>query len=338
MDEHGQPDARASDGEVRIRIRPASSTSEALKRKDGASSADRPLRDGSPFKRPGSAASMPEYALDAWEDKTLSSIFRVTLDASVDHDGHGNSLRHLPGLQAELEEQGSAPRLSVSVLEQAILEAASTLDGKAPLDYLLGCWKRVTRLLRNVRNASREDAKYRILQEAKRLCMSYCIFAATIPEMFGLAFPAPPVGMLNEKSYLPFGVPQLTCMRRIEPSSINPLVTHLLVDPADDRGICHDFLTEAVRRLPADESIRDVMLDALEEISRQLAGMTMIDNFKPHVLVCLLSPVPASWACCADFLPTFASGLAQRCQLPSPGRCPDAAPVFPPRRCRCRRY
>lgn len=72
---------------------------------------------------------------------------------------------------------------------------------------------------------------------------------------------------------------------RIEPYQSNPLTPCLLVDPEDDRGICHDFLVEVVRRFGEDESIRDALLDAVEELSRQLATKTMNDNYKPYVLV-----------------------------------------------------
>ncbi len=78
---------------------------------------------------------------------------------------------------------------------------------------------------------------------------------------------------------------------RLEPTTSNPLVPHLLVDPDNDRGICHDFLSEAVRRFGEDESIRDALVDAYEEISRQMAQMTMIDDFKPYVLVSCPRPI-----------------------------------------------
>lgn len=65
-----------------------------------------------------------------------------------------------------------------------ILEAASTIpNDKAVLDYLLPCWKRVVKAQKGLRGyASEKDA---ILKEAKRLCMSYCIFAVEMPDLFG---------------------------------------------------------------------------------------------------------------------------------------------------------
>lgn len=71
----------------------------------------------------------------------------------------------------------------------------------------------------------------------------------------------------------------------VDPPASNPLAQHLLVDPEDDRGLCHDFLTEAVRRSGDDESIKEVLIGAVDELSRTLVGMTMNDNYKPYILV-----------------------------------------------------
>lgn len=59
----------------------------------------------------------------------------------------------------------------------------------------------------------------------------------------------------------------------------------MLVDPEDDRGICHDFLTEAVSRFEEDESTKEALVEAVVELSRQLASMSMNDNYKPYILV-----------------------------------------------------
>jgi ubiquitin conjugation factor E4 B len=70
-------------------------------------------------------------------------------------------------------------------LDSAILEAASSIPhNRSVLDYLLPCWKRVTKALKGLRGYA--NAKDAILKEAKRLCMSNCIFAAEVPELFGL--------------------------------------------------------------------------------------------------------------------------------------------------------
>lgn len=90
----------------------------------------------------------------------------------------------LPDLRKELEESNEPLRLTVANLEQAIVEAASQVHGnKQLLDYLLPCWKRVVKANRALRGYA--SAKDMVVKEAKRLCMSYCIFAVTLPDIFG---------------------------------------------------------------------------------------------------------------------------------------------------------
>ena len=124
-------------------------------------------------------------SLADWEDKTLAQVFRLTLTAGSHAHRHGHRLHYIPGVQQDLEEQKEPVKLSTSILDQALLEAASNLKGTTPLDYLLGCWKRVNRQLRGFKTASGQENRLEILREARRLCMSYCIFAITMPDMFG---------------------------------------------------------------------------------------------------------------------------------------------------------
>ncbi len=122
--------------------------------------------------------------MEAWEDKILGGVFRLTLRSENLSDTHGHNLHYVPTVKEDLEEQGEPLRLSTAVLDQAILEAASNLKGTTPLDYLLACWKRVSRQLRGMKTSS-SDPKYTIIKEARRICMSYCMFAVTMPDMFG---------------------------------------------------------------------------------------------------------------------------------------------------------
>ncbi|KAF1967567.1 ubiquitin conjugation factor E4 [Bimuria novae-zelandiae CBS 107.79] len=195
-----------------------------------------------------------EVSLEAWTDRTISQIFRITLDPGRTKDAHGHRLCFVSGVRSDLEESGSPLRLTPELLDSAIIESAqSKTEGKA-LDYLLGCWKRICRLLRGMHN--REDPKFAVAQETRRLCFNYCIFAATMPEV-----------MFNE-----------------EPHAENPLADHLLVDPENDRGICHDFLNEAVSRFEDDDSVKDLLVEAVEELSRRLSKMTMNDDYRPYML------------------------------------------------------
>ena len=85
--------------------------------------------------------------------------------------------------------------------------------------------------------------------------MSYCIFAVTMPEMFGS-----------------------------EISDKNPLTEYLLYDPDRDAGIDHDFLQEAVARFPEDESVKDALVQATEQLSLDLSNLSMNDDYKPYVM------------------------------------------------------
>ncbi|KAI9875503.1 MAG: hypothetical protein M1830_008404 [Pleopsidium flavum] len=211
-----------------------------------------------PLKREHPASGRPSSrageSLETWEDRILGAIFRLTLKADVTQDNHGHHLHYVGSVRDDLEEQGVTVKLSTAVLDQAILEAASNLGVTTPLDYLLACWKRVSRQYKGFKAGSTEDAKYNIIKEARRLCMSYCIFAVTMPDMFG-----------------------------VEPPASNPLTPHLLVDPEDDRGLCHEFLSEAVSRFAEDDTVKEALMGAVEEMSRQLSKMTMNDDYKPYI-------------------------------------------------------
>ncbi|KAL8656209.1 MAG: hypothetical protein Q9210_000404 [Variospora velana] len=203
-------------------------------------------------RRPSSTAG---ENLHEWEDKVLRGIFRITLNPSTNADGHGHHLYNVPSVRADLEDQGQPIRLNTSTLDQAILEVASASGNIVPLKYLLRCWKRVIGQWKHFKSHKAEESKLDILKEAKRLCMSYCIFAITMPEMFGR-----------------------------EQTDTSPLIPHLLVDPEDDEGICHDFLTEAVSRFAEDDTIEPALVKAVEGLSRELAKKTMNDDYKSYVL------------------------------------------------------
>ncbi|KAL8666128.1 MAG: hypothetical protein Q9202_001635 [Teloschistes flavicans] len=194
-------------------------------------------------------------SLEEWEDKVLRNVFRVTLDPSARSDGHGHHVSFVEGVRTDLEDQGQPLRLGLAMLDQAILEASSNMRKINPLEYLLACWKRVTRQFKHEKSSKGEERRLDVLKEARRLCMSYCIFAITLPEMFGQ-----------------------------DPPDTSPLLPHLLVDSEDDRGICHDFMTEAISRFPEDDTIEPALVSAVEDLSRQLAKKTMNDDYKAYVL------------------------------------------------------
>lgn len=116
-------------------------------------------------------------------DKILNHIFRVTVDESRLVDVHGHKLSLLPSLSEELKDQGAPLKLTADVLDSAILEACSAIPhNKSIMDYLLPCFKRVVAAKKNMRVSTPQ--KDEVLAEARRLCMSYCIFALTMPDLF----------------------------------------------------------------------------------------------------------------------------------------------------------
>lgn len=133
---------------------------------------------------PGTPPPSKQESIEAFEDRTLGAVFRLTLQEHAQRDTHGQRI-FLPGLRGELQNEGKELRIQTATLDQALLEAASKVEQQHPLDYLLPCWKRIAKVHKSFRRAADDDPKFQVLCEARRLCMSYCIFAITMPEMFG---------------------------------------------------------------------------------------------------------------------------------------------------------
>ncbi|KAK6955052.1 hypothetical protein Daesc_002682 [Daldinia eschscholtzii] len=195
-----------------------------------------------------------EETLENWSNRVLGDIFRVTLDETHTADSRGNKLTYLPELKAELEQSGEPIKLTASSVDSAILEAARHVPTNKPLlDYLLPCWKRVVRATKPARPPPPE--KEAVLNEAKRLCMSNCIFALTMPEYFG---------------------------REPNPNH-DSLVPYLLRNHDNEDGICLDFFAEAVSRIPEDDTVATIFVDAMVIMSKRLATMTMNDDYRPYI-------------------------------------------------------
>ncbi|TKA42446.1 hypothetical protein B0A54_06896 [Friedmanniomyces endolithicus] len=208
-------------------------------------------------KRPGDASrprskTRETESFEVWQDRNLRSIFRVTLNPEESGDSHGHSFMFLSSTRDDLGD--GPPLLNTEILEGAITEAASHAPGNKPFEYLLTCFKRVSRGLRSGRFDGEVERKRETLREARRLCMSYCIFAVTMPDLFGEHVPAS-----------------------------NPLVDHLLQDPECDTGICTDFLDEANARIDEDDTIKDALVRAAEELSTRLAGVNMLGDYRQYV-------------------------------------------------------
>lgn len=222
-------------------------------------------------------AKAQDVSLEAWEDRALSHIFRITLDESRTQDAHGHRLYFASGARSDLEEESKPLRFTTDMLDSVILEAASNQSQGGALEYLLGCWKRVSKQLKSVTNKA--DPKYEVAKEARRLCFSYCMFAATMPDMFGEETPAE-----------------------------NALADRLLLGPDDERGICYDFLTEASLRIGEDDMIKEALVGAMEDVSRRLSQVSMNGDYKPYMLILRVfirfPPLVAALAQSETFLPT----------------------------------
>lgn len=125
----------------------------------------------------------PAESDEDYANRVLSQIFRVTVDPHCMTSG-GHRLTFLPNLNEELNESGDPLKLTTANLDQAILEAAGLWPHYRPLmDYLLPCWKRATKAASTSRVTS--GPRFEVHEEAKRLCISNCLFSLTLPDLFG---------------------------------------------------------------------------------------------------------------------------------------------------------
>ncbi|KAG7285408.1 hypothetical protein NEMBOFW57_010035 [Staphylotrichum longicolle] len=194
-----------------------------------------------------------QETIEDYADRVLSAIFRFTVDPSRTADSHGHKLTFLPNLGGSWRRKGRR--------QAAIVEAATALPQDRPLfEYLLPCWKRVVRTLKLLRGPAPE--REALLREAKRLCFSNCVFALTVPELFG---------------------------REPNPQH-DTLVPYLLREVEHENGLCMDFLGEAVARLGEDETIAPLFTKAMVDISAKLASLTMNDDYKPCVNMAQSAP------------------------------------------------
>ncbi|KAI5926032.1 ubiquitin elongating factor core [Camillea tinctor] len=203
---------------------------------------------------PKKILSTREESLEDWSDRTLSEIFHVTFDETRAVDSRGAKLTFLPELKDELQQAGEQLKFSASNIDAAMLEAGRHVPASHPLlDYFLPCWKRIMRANRALRQPSQQ--KLDVLGEAKRLCMSNCIFALTMPELFS---------------------------REPNPEH-DSLVPYLLRHHENEGGVCLDFFTEAALRVKSEETVATVFTDAMVVMSQKVASMTMNDDFKPYI-------------------------------------------------------
>ncbi|KAJ5176245.1 uncharacterized protein N7482_002122 [Penicillium canariense] len=223
----------------RIKITPSGS----------ASAPERPRSVGPSSSRastPAKSDPTPQ-SIEDFEHHVLSDLFKLSLEESS--FGKKDQRVFLPGLRSELQDEGQELRLHTAILDQALLEAASKAEKQRPLDYLLPCWNRIHERMKKPDPDSR---KWNIYCEAKRLCLSYCIFAITMPEMFGIDSPE------------------------------SPLARQLLLSPDDKRGIHPDFLKEIAGKFDEDEGLKPALIVAVEELSAQLSSKDANGDFQSY--------------------------------------------------------
>ncbi|KAM0261933.1 hypothetical protein ACHAQJ_001936 [Trichoderma viride] len=220
-------------------------------RKRSASEVDDVLSAPPPRKAtPVQAESDEDYI-----DRVLSQIFRITVDPHRMTSNQGSHrLTFLLGLNQELNDSGEPLKLSLNNLDQAIIEACSSWSSDKPLmHYLLPCWKRAVKAA--AANKQTSGPRFELHEESKRLCMSNCLFAVTMPVLYGR-----------------------------EPNADHDTIApYLLRGPVDDGGICFDFIKEAIKRFDDDEAFPAVFNDAMVKLSAQLTGLSMGDEYKPYV-------------------------------------------------------
>lgn len=182
----------------------------------------------------------------------------------------------LSGLRDELQDEGKDLRLNTGILDQALLEAASKVEQQNPLDYLLPCWNRIQE---RMKKQDPDTRKWEIYSEAKRLCMSYCIFAITMPEMFGYE---------NMFYFWYWSNDTDNFLYRIDSSEQSPLARQLLLSPDDSsgRGITPEFLQELSAKFDEDDSIKPALIAAVEELSVKLSSKDANGDFQPYFTVC----------------------------------------------------
>ncbi|TPX17100.1 uncharacterized protein E0L32_003218 [Thyridium curvatum] len=255
----GAPSQKPAETKTGGKATPTSVSSGIVRNKAKRTAADIDPASATPPPATEAPAKRPQAeSIEDWTDSTLSHLFRLTVDSTRTTDRHGHHLTFLPNLSQELQDRGQPLKLTADDLDAAILEAATAVPHKRPLlQYLLPCWKNVMRALKPLREPPAD--KLSVLQEAKRLCMSNCIFALTVPELFG---------------------------REANPEH-DTLAPYLLRGLSHDDGICLDFIQEAVARIPDDDTITPIFTNAMVQISNQLSRMTMNDGYQSYMDVLL---------------------------------------------------
>lgn len=229
----------------RITIRPSAATQ----------SADA----GSP-KPPKPASARPAETVEQFTDKLLRSTFRFSLQQDKQSDPFG-PLIYLSDIREELDSENEAPIMSLQLLDQAFLYAVAHGPHKTAFEYLIPSWRRINKQYKQYKRTEEDDPKLQVIEEARRVCLSYCHFVFTTPEIFDMS----------------------------SETGIQLLKEHLLMSPDDDTALDHDFLMESGKRAATEEDaeIANAYVAAVITMSQSVATMDIDASHEEHVRVCL---------------------------------------------------
>jgi ubiquitin conjugation factor E4 B len=87
----------------------------------------------------------------------------------------------------------------------------------------------------------------------------------------------------RRRNNVPFRI--LTIYRREPNLATDSLTPYLLNEAGEDKGVCPDFITEAVARFGDDDMARSMITKSVAGLSYQLSNLTMNDSYKPYINV-----------------------------------------------------
>lgn len=191
-----------------------------------------------------------EVSLTEWTSRTISTVLRITFDPTFERLYYLAQLHE--ELTAEAEGEDVAPVLSVEILDRAVFSRISDEMDEAPFDYLLNAYKQAESIGRSLRREAHQDEKKQVLDEVKRLCVSYAGLSVTMPEMLGTMHQPP------------------------------DLVARLLQEDQEATGMPDSFLKDLVAKFSEEDTMADFFEPILLGLSRSVGTITMTENFYRH--------------------------------------------------------
>ncbi|CCJ31148.1 unnamed protein product [Pneumocystis jirovecii] len=158
-------------------------------------------------------------------------------------------------LRQELIDELQEPVICIDTLDRVILTRLSIPSPCRPFDYLVACWKRSVAIEKMIRKSADVEAKMGVIEEAKRLFVSYSGLSITFPEMFELQ--QPPVDF----------------------------ATKLLEELDTSDGIPFNFIKALVYQFDKEGTLADLFGETVIELSNRLSQKTILDNYQPYIKV-----------------------------------------------------